>query len=127
MEMLKNAINWFEIPATNFERAKKFYSDIYDYDMPEQVMGPNRMGFFLFDMQNAGIGGAIVQGDGYTPTKDGAKVYLNAGNDLNIVLNRVEKAGGKLLMSKTLVAPDLGYFAMLEDTEGNRILLHSPN
>ena len=78
-------------------------------------------------MQNAGIGGAIVYGEGYIPTKDGVKVYLNAGNDLNVVLNRVEKAGGKVALPKTLVAPDLGYFAMLEDTEGNRISLHSRN
>ncbi|MEO8167736.1 MAG: VOC family protein [bacterium] len=127
MEMLKNAINWFEIPVTNFERAKKFYSAIYDYEMPEQMMGPNRMGFFLSDMENRGIGGAIVQGNGYVPTKDGVKVYLSAGNDLTIVLNCVAKAGGKVLLAKTLVGPDLGYFAVIEDTEGNNISLHSMN
>jgi predicted enzyme related to lactoylglutathione lyase len=125
MEMLHNSINWFEIPVSDFDRAKKFYSAIYDFDMPEMTMGPNRMGFFLSDSQKGGIGGAIVQGEGYIPTTSGVKVYLNGGSDLNIVLNRVEKAGGKVLLQKTLITPDLGYFAVFQDSEGNHVSLHS--
>jgi len=123
--MLKNAIGWFEIPVTDFERAKNFYSAIYDYQMPEQMMGPNRMGFLLYDMQNQGIGGAIVQGIHYQPSADGPKVYLNGGADLNTVLNRVEAAGGKVLFPKTEVAPGMGYFASFMDTEGNIVSLTS--
>jgi predicted enzyme related to lactoylglutathione lyase len=123
MEMLRNSINWFEIPVSDFDRAKKFYSAIYDFDMPEMTMGPNRMGFFL--VEKGGIGGAIVHGDGYTPTTSGTKVYLNGGSDLNTVLNRVEKAGGKVLLQKTLITPDLGYFAVFQDSEGNHVSLHS--
>ncbi len=125
MEMSKNAINWVEIPVSNFNRAKQFYSTIYDYEMPEMQMGPQRMGFLLYDQQGGGIGGAIVQGEGYMPSSLGAKVYLTAGNDLNIVLNRVEQAGGKVIMPKTEITPELGNFALFEDSEGNHISLHS--
>jgi predicted enzyme related to lactoylglutathione lyase len=125
MEMLQNAINWFEIPVSDFERAKKFYSTIYDYDMPEFPMGPVRMGILLYDQQKQGIGGAIVKGDGYVPSKQGAKVYLNGGSDLNIVLQRVEKAGGKIILPKTRIDEQLGYFAIFEDTEGNQVSIHS--
>lgn len=125
MEMLINSINWFEIPVTDFDRAKKFYSAIYDYDMPERQMGPNRMGFFLMDLEKRGIGGAIVKGDGYTPTTGGPKIYLNAGNDLSVVLNRVEKAGGKILMAKMDIGEGLGFIAAIRDTEGNQVYLHS--
>lgn len=125
MEMLHHAVNWVEIPVLDFERAKKFYSAIYDYEMPEMMMGPQRMGFLLFDQQNGGIGAAIVQGEGYVPTSQGAKVYLNGGADLNTVLNRVVAAGGKVLMPKMLITPELGCFGMFEDTEGNHISLHS--
>lgn len=123
--MFRDAITWVEIPVTDFERAKKFYSAIYDYDMPEMMMGPNRMGFLLYDQQAGGIGAAIVQGEGYVPTPNGAKVYLNGGSDLNTVMNRVESAGGKVLMTKMLISPDLGSFGIFEDTEGNHISLHS--
>jgi predicted enzyme related to lactoylglutathione lyase len=124
MEMLQNAINWFEIPVTDFERAKKFQSAIYDFDMPEYPMGPFRMGILLYDQQKQGIGGAIMKGDGYVPSKQGSRVYLNGGSDLNVVLQRVEKAGGKIVMQKTLISKELGYFAIFEDTEGNHISIH---
>jgi len=125
MEMMKNAINWVEIPVTDFDRAKIFYSKIYDFEMPEMQMGPNKMGILLYDQPNGGIGGAIVQGQDYNPTGDGIKVYLNGGRDLNTILNRVEKAGGKVIMKKLLITPELGFFASFQDTEGNIISLHS--
>jgi predicted enzyme related to lactoylglutathione lyase len=126
VEMMHNAVNWFEIPVADFDRAKNFYSAIYDYEMPEMMMGPNRMGFLLYDMQKGGIGGAIQKGDDYQPSASGGvRIYLNGGADLNVVLNRVEKAGGKIMLAKTQITPDLGYFATFEDTEGNHISLHS--
>ena len=127
MEMMQHAVNWFEIPVTDFDRAKNFYSTIYDFEMPEMMMGPNQMGFLLFDQQQGGIGGAIVKGPGYVPTNEGARIYLNGGADLNIVLQRVEDAGGKVIKSKVEVAPGMGHFATIEDTEGNSISLHSMN
>jgi uncharacterized protein len=124
--MLQNAINWFEIPVIDFKRAKQFYSTIYDFEMPEMVMGETKMGFLLFE-QEGGIGGAIVHGLNYVPSTEGTKVYLNAGKDLNTVLERVESAGGKVIMDKTQITPELGYFAIFQDTEGNHISLHSAN
>jgi predicted enzyme related to lactoylglutathione lyase len=125
MEMSTNAINWVEIPVTDFDRAKAFFSKIFDYDMPESMMGKQRMGFLLYDMQSRGIGGAIVKGEGYEPSKTGCKVYLNGGTDLNTVLNRVEAAGGKIVMAKTQITPELGYFAIFIDSEGNQLSIHS--
>lgn len=125
MEMLDNAITWFEIPVTDFERAKKFYSTIYDFDMPEAQVGPVRMGFLLYEQQPQRVGGAICFGQGYTPSSQGTLPYLNGGSDLNIVLNRIEKAGGKVVIPKTFIAPEHGYFARFVDTEGNLVALHS--
>lgn len=126
MEELKSAINWFEIPAADFDRAVRFYSQIYAYDMPTRDMGHLRMGFFQHQ-QGAGIGGAVVCGDGYTPSKDGSKLFLNGGADLLTVLDRVTDAGGRVIMGKTEISPEIGYFAVIDDTEGNRIYLHSMN
>lgn len=89
-------------------------------------MGENQMGFLLFGQAKAGVGGAIAKGKEYKPTKDGAKVYLNGDSDLLTVLDRVVAAGGKILVEKTLIAPGMGHFASLDDTEGNVVHLHSP-
>ena len=127
---LSNALNWFEIPVNNFERAKKFYETIFSYQMPENMMGNIRMGFFLYDFQGGKVGGAIVYNkDFYQPSDNGSLIYLNAQPDLQIILNKVEAAGGTILKSKTIISEEqnLGYRALIKDTEGNRVALHSMN
>jgi predicted enzyme related to lactoylglutathione lyase len=89
---MKNAINWFEIPVTDFERAKKFYSvltgeQLIDHPMPDDSM---KYGVFPYETGAAGIGGAIVQGEGFVPSKEGSTIYLNGGEDLKIPLSRIE-------------------------------------
>lgn len=127
MEQLKNSINWFEIPVSDFNRAKKFYETIYDFEMPEHQMGQVQMGFLLCDTQSGEeiVGGAICFGEGYTPSEEGTKIYLNGGRDLNTVLNRIESAGGKVTLSKTEIPENHGFFASFIDTEGNLLYLHS--
>ncbi len=121
---MSNVINWFEIPAKNFNRACSFYSEVLDG--PVQQMDENggiKMGFLPGHTQG-GVGGAIVTGEGYEPTESGAVVYLNGGDDLSVPLARVEKAGGKVLMDKTAIGEN-GFIARFVDTEGNRVALHS--
>ena len=86
---------------------------------------PFDMGFLLYEQQVGRVGGAICFGAGYSPSQQGTLTYLNGGCDLNVVLNRVEKAGGKVVIPKTFIAPEHGYFARFTDTEGNLIALHS--
>ena len=123
---MKNAINWFEIPVSNYERAKKFYSEILglaitDFHMPEKNM---KYGMFPYDMENGGVGGAIVQMKELKPSADGSTVYLNGGEDLNIALNKVVNAGGQVIMPKMDIEEN-GFIAQFIDTEGNRVALHS--
>lgn len=125
MEKIKDSFSWIEIPVTDFDRAKKFYSTIYDFEMPETDMGNIRMGFL--PVEEGGVGGSICAGEGYTPAPAsiGCKIYLNGGEDLNVVLNRVEAAGGKVVMNKTDIGEDHGFMALFNDTEGNELFLHS--
>jgi uncharacterized protein len=124
--MNTHAINWFELPVNDFDRAKKFYETIFDYQMPENTMGPARMGFLLYDFQNGGRGGAIVHNPGfYTPSANGTLVYLNGDPDLQLILSRVPGAGGKVLQEKTDIGAGLGFMAHILDSEGNRVALHS--
>lgn len=123
---MKNAVNWFEIPVKNYERAKQFYatvmdSEISDLPMPEQNM---KYGVFTYDEDNNGVGGAIIEAEGQNPTTDGATIYLNGGDNLNTALNKVEANGGKIMMPKTDIG-QFGFIAQFLDTEGNRVALHS--
>ena len=126
MEKMINSIDWFEIPVLNFDRAKEFYSRIYNYEMTETTRNSLRIGFLPMDRDAKGVGGTIVQGNDFIPTSLGVKVYLNAGKDLMDVLNRVIAAGGEIIVHKTLINDEFGYFATFEDTDGNHISLHSP-
>lgn len=123
---MKNAINWFEIPVANYERAKKFYNtildvEITDYHMPEKNM---KYGIFPYDMENNGVGGAIAQMEEMKPSADGSTVYLNGGDDLSVALSKVVAAGGQIIMPKTDIDEN-GFIAQFIDTEGNRVALHS--
>jgi uncharacterized protein len=121
---MKNAINWFEIPVKDFSRAKKFYETILDSPINEMPNPSPKYGMLPFDMQNGGVGGGIVEGEGYEPSAKGSLIYLNGGEDLNVPLSRVEKAGGKILMQKTSIGEN-GFIAQFTDTEGNKVALHS--
>lgn len=122
---MENLINWFEIPATDFNRSVNFYKLVLEVEIQETEMFGMKMGFMPGDGTN--VSGSIVQGEGYTPSADGALVYLNGGNDLQNVLSRVEAAGGMVIVPKTQISPEIGYFAMFMDTEGNKMALHSKN
>ena len=120
---MKNAINWFEIPVTNLERAKKFYETILGSEMQVMEAMGMKSAFFAADLQN-GIGGCIIEGKGYEPTNKGSMIYLNGGEDLNGPLEKVEASGGKILLPKTAIGHN-GYMAHFEDTEGNKVAFHS--
>lgn len=120
---MENWINWFEIPAADFGRAVNFYKTVLGVEVNEMEMMGSKMGFLPSDGQN--VSGAIVQGDDYTPSSDGTLAYLNGGEDLQAPLSRVQDAGGVVIVPKTQISPEFGYFAMFIDTEGNRVALHS--
>jgi predicted enzyme related to lactoylglutathione lyase len=120
-----NTLNWFEIPVSDFDRAKKFYEAIFGFTMQEMDFGGFKMGMFPSTPGNGKLSGAIVQGESYTPSKEGTLVYLNGDPDLQVALDKVEAAGGKILQPKTQISPDYGNMAVFLDSEGNRVALHS--
>jgi predicted enzyme related to lactoylglutathione lyase len=121
---MTNAINWFEIPATDFERAKKFYEAVLNINIMEMPFPHGKYGMFPFDMEKGGVGGGIMQSEGFNPSAEGTVVYLNGGDDLSLPLSKVESAGGKIIMPKTSIGQN-GFMAQIIDTEGNRVALHS--
>jgi predicted enzyme related to lactoylglutathione lyase len=112
---------WFEIPANDFERAKKFYETIFEIEIETTNFGGFKMGIF----PHKEVGCSICFGEGYEAGPQGSLVYLNANPDLEIVLKRVEKAGGRIIQSKKQISPEYGFMALFLDSEGNKLGLHS--
>ena len=122
----KNAISWFEIPATDLNRAQKFYEAIFGINMI--VMDLPNINMRMFPIEDMmGVGGAVVDSGGFhkPSATDGPLIYLNGNPDLQIVLDKVTAAGGTVMVPKTEVSPDYGHMGVFLDTEGNRIGLHS--
>jgi predicted enzyme related to lactoylglutathione lyase len=124
---MQNAISWFEIPATDLGRATKFYEDIFGVSLIVMDLQNIKMRMFPVTDPMTGIGGAVVDSGGFhkPSATDGPLIYLNGNPDVQQVLDKVEKAGGKILVPKTQISPEYGFMAVILDTEGNRIGLHS--
>ncbi len=123
MSETSHVLSWFEIPVTDFARARAFYEAVLGRAIEPMEMGPVTMGF-LSTAPNA-VSGAIVLSEGVTPSEHGTVVYLNGGDDLALPLARVEQAGGSIVIPKTEIGNDFGFFAHFVDTEGNKVGLHS--
>src|SRR5690606_30779693 len=122
-----HAISWFEIPSTDLDRATRFYEAIFQVQLIPMDIAQIRMRMFPIDDPMTGIGGAVVHAEGFYHPSDthGPLLYLNGNPDVQHVLDRVVAAGGEILVPKTLISEDIGHMAVIRDTEGNRIALHS--
>lgn len=116
-------INWFEIPAVDFDRAVTFYSTILDVDINKGIFQGAPHGFLSAAPDT--VAGAIVLRDDLKPATTGTLIYLNVADQMTAVLERIEPAGGEVILPETAIDPN-GSFAFILDSEGNRIGLHSP-
>lgn len=127
MDNTTNALNWFEIPAVDIERAQKFYETIFQISMTPMEMGDFIMVSFPGDEMNGMVSGALCQHALYEPRDNGTLVYLNANPAIETVIDRIEPAGGKIVIPKTQISPEIGYMCIFIDSEGNRVALHAQN
>ncbi|WNJ18360.1 VOC family protein [Pontibacter sp. G13] len=125
---MKDAISWFEIPVADFDRAKTFYETILAVELPimEWTEQNAKLAMLPADMKNGGVGGCLMSAPGYAPAKEGVRIYLNGGDDLAGPLDRVEAAGGKVVLPKTAIGEN-GFMGFFQDTEGNVVGFHSRN
>lgn len=122
--MKATTVTWFEIPCNDIKRATNFYEAVFDTKLIPLDLGGPQMAMFPGDENSIGATGSLMQYDSYVPSHDGTLVYLNC-DDCSSELSRVQAAGGKLLKEKTQISPEHGYMGVFEDSEGNRIAVHS--
>ena len=128
MDKNSNSLNWFEIPALDIDRASKFYATIFDIQMePMPEMMGMKMAGFPGEMGSGKANGALAQSNMHKPSTEGVTIYLNANPTIQNVIDRIESAGGKVVMPKTQISPEIGYMAFFIDTEGNKVGLHAQN
>jgi len=121
-----NAIDWFEIPVRDIERAQAFYEALLGAPLRRETIAGNTLAVFSY--AETGVGGCLIAGESaQTPSSDGTLIYLNAGPRLDDTLARVAAAGGRIATPKVQLPGDMGCYAHVSDTEGNRIGLHAPN
>lgn len=120
------AISWFSIPVSDFERAVCFYETVLAISLQQQSIDGRRMGIFPGKMDDPVSGAVCDAEEGNPPGPMGTMIYLNGGDDLAIPLARVSAAGGEVLVSKSLIREEIGYYAIFRDSEGNHVGLYSP-
>lgn len=127
MEISHNVVGWFEIPVNDMERAVGFYETVFGFSLTRQKVGELDMAWFPWKEDGVGSTGSLIyEPETYKPSPDGIIIYFTAfSGDLDVELSKVEPAGGTILMPKMLITEEIGYMALLLDSEGNRIALHS--
>lgn len=118
---MENLVVWFDIPVKNLDRAMKFYRRVLDVEL-QRMEQP--LPWAMFPFAPGVTSGGLIESKEISPSQQGTTVYLNGGKDLAGPLGRVEAAGGKVLQKKTPIG-EHGFIAYFEDTEGNRVGLHS--
>lgn len=122
--MKRNMVGWFEIPVSDMGRAKAFYEKVFKVKIDVQNFGGLEMGWFPFEEGKEGAAGTLVKQESYIPSHEGTLVYFMS-DDLQLELDRIEAAGGKIHQIKTEISPEYGFMGVFEDSEGNRVALHS--
>ena len=120
---MRNQAIRFEIPAKDIERAAKFYSGVFRSQMHIQRTGSSLMGYIPND--GCACKSKLIYTERHQSSENGVLVYISSGSDLNTILRRVPSAGGEVVVPKTLITREIGYFGVFLDTEGNRLALHS--
>lgn len=123
-ELNMNAINWFEIPVENMERAVRFYEALVGHSLQRELFMNVPHAIFKSSKDGDGVGGALIQESGRKPAGTGSMVYLNC-SDIEAALARATELGGSITQPKTSIGP-MGWVAWIRDTEGNQVGLHTP-
>lgn len=121
-----NAINWFELPTRDMERAIRFYRATLAVTLKREVFGGHDHAIFPAQDPAGGnsVAGALVAAPHLTPSTAGAVIYLQCHDGVTAALARAQAAGAKVVMPHTHIG-DNGWIAIIDDLEGNRVGLHA--
>jgi len=123
MSHTMNPVIWFEIPVADMARAKAFYESVFLMPLKDERLGDMVMASFPMNENEGGISGALVKHAQYLPSHDGALVYFFTA-DIQATLSRAKECAARVILKPTNTGRET--IAIIEDSEGNYIGLHSP-
>lgn len=115
-------VHWYEIPVADIERAKGFYESVFGVELSMNNMDGYEMAWFPMKAGEAGATGALVKGEGYSPSMEGSIVYMSV-QDIDQTIEKITSNGGEIIMPKKDIG-EYGMIAMFKDCEGNKVGLH---
>jgi predicted enzyme related to lactoylglutathione lyase len=118
-------VNWFEIPAADFERAVCFYETIFDTTLRRERGDPGGADMALFCDADGESRGCISFSKDFVPGLGGTLVYLDGGAAFDFILQRIASAGGTIKLDKLQLPGEIGCIAHFIDSEGNLVALHA--
>lgn len=121
--IVTNPVYYFEIPATDLERAMRFYASVFGFAFTRQNVDGYDMALFPRADGAPGASGALAVGDVYVPSINGPIIYFDVA-DIDVALERAKVHGARVLYPKKHIG-EAGYVAEIQDSEGNRIALHA--
>jgi len=113
---------WFEIPVLDMDRAVAFHEAVFQIKLNRQVVANIE---YAFLPEDSATQGGFIKCESLLPSTSGIAIYFEVGDEMEAVLERAAANGGRILNGKTLISPEIGYYAVFVDTEGNRIGLYS--
>jgi uncharacterized protein len=120
---MQRAINWFEIPCADMDRAQTFYEMILGRTLRRENFGGQVLAVFPYD--DPACGGCLQLGaNSAAPAATGIRIYLDCSPSLDAALGRIVHAGGDIVVAKTALSPGMGFIVHIRDTEGNHVGLH---
>lgn len=123
---MAHALNWFEIPVADMDRALAFYAALTGCALRREAFGGPGEGLGVFEADGEGdVKGALLKNPRFQPSANGTLVYLNAAPSLDVWLARVSASGGRIVLPKVTLPGGMGCFAHIIDSEGNRVGLHA--
>ena len=122
--MTRDSITWFEIPVRDIDAAARFYETLLDKPLRREAMLDSQLA--VFPCAQGGATGCLQAGPEVAAPGSATLVYLDVSPSLDAALDRVRTAGGRVVKPRTALPPGLGFFAHIEDPEGNRVGVHAP-
>ncbi|SEA48389.1 VOC family protein [Variovorax sp. YR216] len=121
---MTTAINWFEIPVADMDRAQVFYERLLGRTLRRETFGGDLMAVFPYD--EPASGGCLTAGPNHAAAAgSGIRIYLDCMPSIDAALTRAVAAGGQVVMPKSELPAGMGFIAHLRDTEGNEVGLHA--
>ena len=120
-----NAINWFEIPTRDMDRAVRFYEQLLGVTLKREIFGDMPHAVFVPEgRDDRSVAGALVTAPHLTPGRSGTVVYLYCADGVQATLARALKQGAQVALPHLNIGEN-GFIAIIDDLEGNRVGLHS--